>query len=396
MNRRKLGPPPSWIPAAKPAQEPEPAPTTEPVPVPVETTAADPLQNIFTASRTARLGDTEDDHLLQAFTNRRNNVTEAAVTAEIAALLTAEKKKPAPFSETLMSPSSNADIRDVRQTRLVVLQLTHSHQQGNVESIARRKSQAFLSHYGVGPRRYRNSLVFAAPDPEQLQQLTDEVRTMLAWRSLVDQPGGLEPRQIDRARAHVNRFADRKEIALREVFRWLLVPAQADPNSPLEWQEIPLDCGLRTLAEAAAQTLGDAGLVRLDDLGLAEEIDAARAWIGDSVPAGPQLADEFARHLFLPRLINEKVLQAALQSALAAGIKQRVGPGGPKRLYSATLRLDPNDVARIAPQLLSQLTAIVSPVDLKFTLSIDALVPDASRPQIESIISESDKEPRRM
>jgi hypothetical protein len=394
MNRRKLGPPPSWIPAAKPAQEPEAAPAADPMPV--ETTVADPLQNIFTASRTARLGDTEDDQLIQVFTNRRNNVTDAAITAEVSALLTAEKKKAAPFSEILLYPSSNADIRDVRNTRLVVLQLAHGHQQGNGESIARRKSAAFLSHYGVGPRRYRNSLIFVAPDPEQLQQFTEEVRTMLAWRSLVEQHGGLEPRQIDRARAHVNRFADRKEIALREVFRWLLVPTQADPATPLEWQEIPLDCGLRTLAEAAAQTLSEAGLVRIDDLGLAEEIDAARAWIGDSVPAGPQLADEFARHLFLPRLINERVLQTALQSALAAGIKQRVGPGGPKRLYSATLRLDTNDIARIAPQLLSQLTSIVSPVDLKFTLSIDALVPDASRPQIESIISESDRGTKRV
>jgi hypothetical protein len=277
-----------------------------------------------------------------------------------------------------------------------MLNPAHAHIQSNHESIARRKSAAFLSHYGVGPRRYRNSLVFVAADAEQVQELAEEIRSMLAWRSLVDQPGGLEPRLIDRARAHVTRFVDRKEIALREIFRWVLVPTQADPNTPMEWRELPLECGIRTLAEAAAQTLADAGLVRIDDLGLAEEIDAARGWLGEAVPAGPQLAEEFARFLYLPRLINDKVLQTALQSALAAGIKQRVGPGGPKRLYSATLRLDQNDIARIAPQLLSKLTSVVSPVDLKFTLSIDALVPDVSRAQLEDIIAETEKDTRQV
>src|SRR5579862_3196621 len=150
MNRRKLGPPPSWIPAASSQRDTEAG------------DAPDPLQNIFSASRSARLGDQEDDILLESYKARREAVTEAAVLAEMNVLLQAEKRKRAPFTEILLSPSSNADVRDVRGMRLVILAYNHTHAAGNGESVARKKAQAFLSHYGVGPRRYRNTLVFLA------------------------------------------------------------------------------------------------------------------------------------------------------------------------------------------------------------------------------------------
>ncbi len=379
MNRRKLGPPPSWIPANEAQREPEAG------------DAADPLKNIFTASRTARLGDQEDNVLLEAYQARREAVSDVTLLAELSGLLQDEKRRRAPFTEILLSPSSNADVRDVRGTRLVILAHNHPHSPNNAESVARKKAQAFLNHYGVGPRRYRNTLVFLAPDAGKLQELMQELRSMLAWRSLVELPAGLEYKLIERCRAQVNKFVERRENALREAFGWLLAPTQSEPGAPVEWKELPLTAGSRTLAEGAAQALAAAGLIRTDDLGLAEDIDAARTWLGDAMHSGTQLADEFARHLYLPRLIDERVLQNALQAALNAGIKPRGAAAGPKRLYSTTLRLDHNDLARIAPQLHSHLLALVSPVDLKLTLSIDALVPDSVREQLQSLINEHAK-----
>lgn len=376
MNRRKLGPPPSWIPANEAQRESDAG------------EAADPLKNIFSASRTARLGDQEDNVLLEAYQARREAVTDVTLLAEMNAMLMAEKRKRAPFTEILLSPSSNADVRDVRGTRLVILAYNHPHSPANGESIARKKAQAFLGHYGVGPRRYRNTLVFLAPDSGKLQELMEELRSMLAWRSLVELPGGLEYRLIERCRAQVNRFVERREDSLREAFGWILVPTQAEPGAPVEWKEVPMAAGSRTLAECAAQTLSAAGLLRTDDLGLAEDIDAAALWLGDSIHSGAQMAEEFARHLYLPRLIDDRILQSALQTALSAAIKPRGAAAGPKRLYSAILRLDQNDLARIAPQLLSHLTTLVSPVDLKLTLHIDALVPDSVRTQLEGLIND--------
>src|SRR5580658_6929355 len=172
MNRRKLGPPPSWIPVNEAQRETESG------------DAADPLQNIFTASRTARLGDQEDNVLLEAYQARREAVSDVTLLAELSGLLLDEKRRRAPFTEILLSPSSNADVRDVRGgTRLVILAHNHPHSPNNAESIAQKKAQAFLNHYGVGPRRYRNTLVFLAPDAGKLQELMQELRSMLAWRS---------------------------------------------------------------------------------------------------------------------------------------------------------------------------------------------------------------------
>jgi len=376
MNRRKLGPPPSWIPTAKPPQETEAG------------DAADPLKNIFSASRTARLGDSEDETLLQTLNNRKQQITPATVIGELTTMLFAERRKPAPFSEILLSPSSNADVRDARNLRLVILAHNHTHSSGNTVSIARKKSAAFLSHYGVGPRRYRNTLVFVAPDPGKLEELLEELRSYLAWKSMIELPGGLEPRLVERCKAQVVKVAERREIALQEAFGWVLAPHQTEPGGPVEWEELPLSAQGKSLAESVALTLAAAGLIRMDDLGLAEDINSARAWLGDSIHSGAQLADEFARHLYLPRLIDDRILQNALHTALNAGIKPRQGSGGPKKVCSASIRLDQDDLARIAPQLLSKLLSVVSAVDLKLTLQIDALVPDTARAQLEEILTE--------
>lgn len=381
MNRRKLGPPPSWIPAAKPGVELEAG------------EAADPLKNIFSASRTARLGDAEEDILLQSYVNRRDHITDQAVQAELAGLLMVEKRRPSPFGEIVVAPSSNADVRDTRGVRLVLLSHLHTHTGGAADSIARKKSAAFLSHYGVGPRRYRNTLVFLAADATKIQELLEELRSFLGWKSLVESPGSLEPRLIERSKAQVARFVERREGALREAYSWLLTPMQKDPESPQEWSELPLIAGSHTLAEGAASSLAEAGLVRIDDLGLAEDIDAARSWLGDSIHSASQLTDEFGKHLYLPRLIDEWILLSALQTALNAGIKPRVAASGPRRLLTHTLRLDQDDLARIAPQLLSRVLSVVSPVDLKLTLQIDVLVPDSSRPQLEAIFKEGPAKP---
>src|SRR5580704_11749397 len=125
MNRRKLGPPPSWIPANDAQRETDAG------------DAADPLKNIFSASRTARLGDLEDNVLLEAYQARREAVSDITLLAEMNGLLLDEKRRRVPFTEILVSPSSNADVRDVRGARLVILAHNHPHSPNNAESIAR-------------------------------------------------------------------------------------------------------------------------------------------------------------------------------------------------------------------------------------------------------------------
>ncbi|HLK57970.1 MAG TPA: hypothetical protein VKU00_15490 [Chthonomonadaceae bacterium] len=375
MNRRKLGPPPDWIRSEGPGE----AGSGEP---------ADPLKGIFSASRSARLGEQEEDSLLTAFRERREGIPEAQVLAEVKALLTAERKRAEPFSEVHISPAGTTDVGDVRNTRLVILAPNHVHTGEVHTSLALKKAQALLSNYGVGRRRYRNTLLFLAPDALKMQELLDDMCSLLAWQSLIETPGmRLEPRAAERARNHLQRCLELRERNLREAFSWLLVPTQSQPDAPMEWREIRLSFGEGALAEGASRALIEQGLLRTDE-GLADELGRVRAWLPDPISNPVHLAEEFARHLYLPRILDERILYNVLKTVLTAGMPARTNT---RRPFTATLRLDPSDLAAsgiLAPELLAPLLAVANPGDLKLTLHIEALVSEAHRRQLESALAE--------
>src|ERR1051326_2639380 len=218
MNRRKLGPPPDWI-RSEGSSETEPREPT------------DPLKGIFNASRAARLGEQEEDGLTASFRERREAATEAQVLEEVKTLLNAERKRIEPFSEIHVAPAGTTDVGDVRSTRLVILGSNHVHTAENGSSMAFKKAQAFLGNYGIGKRRYQNTLIFLAPDAVKMQEFLEDLRAMLAWQGLIETPGvRLEPRYAERARAHFQRHQERRERGLREAFSWLLVPTQRQPD----------------------------------------------------------------------------------------------------------------------------------------------------------------------
>ncbi len=379
MNRRKLGPPPDWIRTKNPGETEPKEPT-------------DPLQGIFNASRTARLGEQEDDALVTAFRERRDSISDAQVLAEIKALFVAERKRSQPFADLHISPTGTTDVSDVRSTRLVILSPHHVHSaEGSNNagaSAASTKAQAFLANYGVGRRRYRNSLIFLAPDAMKMQEFMEDMRAMLAWQNLIDSPGGrLDARYADRARTHFQRYQERRDTGLREAFCWLLVPTQSQPDSPLEWRELRLPADGGILAERAAGLLTENGLLRSDE-GLADELGRVRAWLGDQINNPILLAEEFARHLYLPRITDERLLYNVLKTVLAAGIPPRTDA---KRPFTTSLRLDANALAStgvIESELLTALFTLVNPADLKLTLQIEALVSDPQRRQLERAVAD--------
>ena len=103
---------------------------------------------------------------------------------------------------------------------------------------------------------------------------------------------------------------------LPETYQWLIVPTQTSPQASIEWQSFRLT-GLDALAVRASKKL------RNDELlisGLAAsrlrlELDQVPLWRGDHV-AIQQLAEDFARYIYLPRLKDTGVLIEAIRSGL--------------------------------------------------------------------------------
>src|SRR6185437_12321087 len=98
--------------------------------------------------------------------------------------------------------------------------------------------------------------------------------------------------------------------------QWLLVPGQANPQAPVEWQMIRLS-GSDALAVRAGKKLGKDGLLNIyGPTVLRLEMDRVPLWRGKHHVPVRQLVEDFARYLYLPRLRGPEVLLEAIRSGL--------------------------------------------------------------------------------
>lgn len=222
------------------------------------------------------------------------------------------------FSRIHPMPQSSQDVPDDLDARLVVLSADqpYSKEPGSAAEVA---AKAMLESRGNTPRLYRNSLVFLAADKTRMQDLDEAVRKYLAWSSIIDerQTLNLDPQQVKQAETQLKAADGAVTARLPETYLWLLVPTQAKPQSAIEWQAMRLP-GQDALAVRASKKL------RSDELLLTSfapsrlrmELDRVPLWRGDSVSV-KQLAEDFGRYLYLPRLADSSVLVNSIRDGLS-------------------------------------------------------------------------------
>ncbi len=180
-------------------------------------------------------------------------------------------------------------------------------------------AKAIFETRGNTPRLYRNSLVFLAADKTRLQDLDEAVRKFLAWESILDEKDRLDlsPNQVKQAETQRGAADGVVTARLPETYQWLLVPTQANPQSPVTWQTIRL-AGQDALAERASKKLRNEELLVVNFAAsrLRMELDRVPLWRGNHVSIR-QLVDDFGRYLYLPRLQTPDVLVDAIGSGLA-------------------------------------------------------------------------------
>jgi len=102
-----------------------------------------------------------------------------------------------------------------------------------------------------------------------------------------------------------------------ETYQWLLVPVQPTPQTPATWEALRLT-GQDALAVRASKKLRNDELLLTSFAAtrLRMELDRIPLWRGDHV-AVKQLAEDFARYLYLPRLKDSAVLLGAINEGTA-------------------------------------------------------------------------------
>ena len=241
----------------------------------------------------------------------------APVVAEIEQRLRTDLRSTGDFQRIHTVPQSGADIPDDMEARLVVLGTDHPHSSGS-NSKAQAAATAILENRGNTPRLFRNTLVFLAVDQTRLQDLDEAIRRWLAWSSILQDKEtlNLDPHQVRQAEAQLKSEDGAVVGRLPEAYQWLLAPVQSTPQAAVEWQALRLT-GQDPLAVRASKKLRSEELLVpvLAGTRLRLELDRVPLWRGDHAEIR-QLADHFARYLYLPRLAGPEVLIRAIQDGL--------------------------------------------------------------------------------
>ncbi len=237
------------------------------------------------------------------------------VAHELDERLRADVQNVGDFSRIHPLPQSSQDVPDDLDARLVVLRIDdpYSKEPGSPAEAA---AKAIFEWHGTTPRLYRNTLVFLAADKTRLQDLDEAARKYLAWESILDEKVALNltPQQVKQA--ETQRVAADSAVAARipEVYFWLLVPVQKSPQEAVEWQALRLPSGHDALAVRASKKLkaGELLVTGFAGTSLRMELDRVPLWRGAHVPV-KQLAEDFARYPYLPRLRDSAVLVGAVR-----------------------------------------------------------------------------------
>ncbi len=240
------------------------------------------------------------------------------VAMEIEKFVRADLRKQGDFNGIHAMPHSGQDVPDDFDTRLVVLGVSHpySKEGGSPAEVA---AKAVLATRGSTPRLYQNTLVFLAADKTRLQDLDEAARRLIAWESILKDKEVLDlsPYQVKQAETQRTSAEGTVVARLPETYMWLLSPVQSSPQVPVGWQATRLT-GPDALAVRASKKLKSEELLVLA-LGptiLKKHLDEIPLWQTNHVSIR-QLAEYFARYVYLPRLRDTSVLMGAIRDGIA-------------------------------------------------------------------------------
>jgi len=226
------------------------------------------------------------------------------------------------------APSS--DIPDDRELRLVVIGPSALHHTGKEESEALKKAKEILEYRGSVPRACRNRLVFAALEKGRFSELEVAVREFLAWKTIVDdaieQRLDLDNSNKATAESNLKRTEKDVDIKLGEILAHALVPIQEDPRGGIKWESMRVAGEFQQLCVRLMKKLENDQHItrRLGARILLDDLERVPLWREDKHVSVAQLLDDFARYVYLPRLLNDEVLL----NAIAEGTNQLDLDGG--------------------------------------------------------------------
>jgi predicted AAA+ superfamily ATPase len=224
--------------------------------------------------------------------------------------------------------TASADIPDDWALRLVVLPPTAGYSRSGDQSAIRYATE-ILKHRGEQPRFKQNRLIFLAPDADSVSRLKDQVRSVLAWQSIVADIKEMKLNLDQYQARQASRSLDDANEALRgmvkESYRWMLAPAQFAERgkglSELQWEPFQINSGAQNLTQEIERVLRENELL-ITEWAPIHLHNVLKTWFwkdGTGEANALNVWQQTCQQLYLPRLRDDVVFH----NTLAAGAESR-------------------------------------------------------------------------
>jgi Protein of unknown function (DUF499) len=249
---------------------------------------------------------------------------EHEIDSAIVKLLTEDPRAKGSFHSVYAAPDDPVAIDESKALALVILGPAMPHVgKGGVKSLATDAVNDILMRCRASQRRYRNTLIFVAADEGSLSTAREVMRKAIAWDEIAkDKRFGaqLTTAQLADAdeKARTNRDSALK--AVRTAWSHILYPVKSETvGKPFDLKHDPI-----TARERAAVPVVVYDKIKADGIAL-EKLGTERLWLAlkpiwpDDRPhlAVTEVAEWFASYVYLPKLRDGVVFQAAIRDAVA-------------------------------------------------------------------------------
>ncbi|WP_296697115.1 DUF499 domain-containing protein [Thiocapsa sp. UBA6158] len=255
---------------------------------------------------------------------RAKALPEHEVDAEIIQTLQSDASSKGGFHRVYVAPDDPVTIDEAQSLSLVILGPNMPHAgKGVGQTLATDAVAETLTRCRASQRRFRNTLVFVAPDELQLGAAREVTRRAMAWASIV-KDGQLRKEmtqgQADDAAEKTKTNTEGARKAVRGAWSHIFYPVRSDTaGKPFDLEHSLISARDRAAIPVVVYDKGKADGV------LQERLGAERLWIAlkpiwpEDRPHLPltEIADWFASYVYLPRLRDRVVLETTIRDAVA-------------------------------------------------------------------------------
>jgi predicted AAA+ superfamily ATPase len=224
--------------------------------------------------------------------------------------------------------TNSQDVPDDWYLRLVVLSPDAAFNRAE-QRMAIEKALEILKNRGDQPRFKQNRLIFLVADYDNVSRLKDQVRSVLAWQSIVNDVKelklNLDQYQAQLATKSLDGASEALLRMVRETYKWLIAPVQhAQPDSgvtDIQWEHFQLNSGAANLSQEIERVLKENELL-ITEWAPIHLSKVLKTWFwknGITEVSALNVWQQSCHQLYLPRLKDDQVFQ----QTLAAGSESK-------------------------------------------------------------------------